>query len=239
VRDTETTFESLEQSTPDFGDFQALTLWLDEGLQRLRELARPAALTLSVEPIEYAPKETAGVWGRYGDSRFRKFVAAAFLADIASYPEPVDQVGFERLMYVMHVFPRGFRVWGATMPDGLWLPVGYSGWYPIPETSFEILEQKTESVRDRMVVPLPTVVPEESYLYLFNFSIIEPLRRTDASRHLLRAFAEDITRQAARGLVAITVSAEGGRVVEQFQMKKTGTILIDGNEESVYTARRP
>ncbi len=239
MRDAEARFDPFEQSTPDFGDFQALGLWLDEGRRRLDELSRPAALSLSVEPIEYAPRETTGLLGRYEDSRFRKFVAAAFLADIASYPEPAEQVGLERLMYVMHVFPRGFRVWGAIMPDGLWLPVGYSGWYPIPETSFEILEQKTKSVRDRMVVPLPNVVPEESFLYLFNFSIIEPLRRTSASRRLVRAFAEDITRQAARGLVATTVSAEGGRVCERFQMKKTGAILIDGNEESVYTVRRP
>lgn len=212
-------------------DWSGATGWLDAGLAALASGVPSAA---AVEAVVH-DEEERGVLGRYGQRRWRSFVLGTFLADLACYPAPVDQVGFERLAYVMHVFPRGFRLWGGEVPGAGWLPVGYTGWYPIAASSFEVLENA--SLRDRMVVPLPAIEPGGSFVYVFNFSIVPQLRGTVASKRLVRALAEDIAAAKARGLAAITVSAEGARVVERFGMKRTGTIEVGGSEEAVYTSR--
>jgi hypothetical protein len=219
-------------------DWSAAAGWLEAGLAALRGLAPSGALAASVEPVIHQEEESSAL-GRYGQRRWRSFVLGTFLADLASYPAPVDQVGFERLAYVMAVFPRGFRLWGCDVGGAGWLPVGYSGWYPIAATSFELLEQKAASLRDRTVVPLPDVEPGGSFVYVFNFSIVPELRQTAASKRLVRALAEDITAARPRGLSAITVSPEGARVVERFGMKRTGAIVIGGGEEQVFTCRAP
>lgn len=217
------------------GDWADADAWLEARLATLKHLALSAS---SMEPVLYE-EESGDVFGRYGRRRWRSFVLGTFLADLACYPEPVDQVGFERLAYVVHVFPRGFRLWGCEVPGIGWLPVGYSGWYPIAATSFELLEQKASSLRDRMVVPLPEVEPGGSFVYVFNFSIVPELRGTPASKRLVRALADDLAAAQPRGLAAITVSPEGARVVERFGMKRTGTLVIGGCEEQVFTSRAP
>lgn len=221
------------------GDWSAAAGWLDAGLAALRALAPSGALAACVEPVvfEEEEKESGGALGRYGQRRWRSFVLGTFLADLACYPAEVDQVGFERLAYVMHVFPRGFRLWGCEVDGAGWLPVGYSGWYPIAATSFELLEQRAESLRDRMVVPLPEIESGGSFVYVFNFSIVPQLRGTEASKRLVRALAGDIAAAKPRGLAAITVSPEGQRVVERFGMRRTGTVKVGGCEEHVFTSR--
>jgi hypothetical protein len=217
------------------GDWSAAAGWLEARLAALKSAAPSAA---AVEPVVHdEEEESGGILGRYGQRRWRSFVLGTFLADLACYPAAADQVGFERLAYVMHVFPRGFRLWGCEVPGLGWLPVGYSGWYPIAATSFELLEQKAESLRDRMVVPLPEIEPGGSFVYVFNFSIVPQLRRTEASKRLVRALAEDLGAAKPLGLSAITVSAEGAKVVERFGMRPTGTVTVGGSVEQVFTAR--
>ena len=64
------------------------------------------------------------------------------------------------------------------------------------------------------------------------------MRGTTCSKQLVRRFAEDVHSVAYQGLVAITVSAEGVRVAERFGMKRSGTLVVSGSEEWVYTVRR-
>jgi hypothetical protein len=220
----------------DFAAPEAMTAWIEAGLAALGGLRPSAELLRSVAAHEAPVGPPSGRLGRHGDASFRRFVAAAFLADLASYPAPVDQVDFARLLYVMHVFPRGFRVWSAEVPGFGRLPVGYTAWVPIAETSFERLEKQASTLRDRMVVPLPEV-EEGGYLYLFNFSIVPALRGTEAARRLVKRYAEDVGAQGARGLAAITVSEDGMRVVGRFGLRRSGSLVIDGAEEFVYTRR--
>jgi len=41
----------------------------------------------------------------------------------------------------MRTFPRGFRLWGARIAGGEWLPLGYTGLIPIAAETFERLER--------------------------------------------------------------------------------------------------
>jgi len=222
---------------PDRGDLHALASWLDERRAFLRDREPSAEWAASVEPLGYSEEAPPGPFGHHGDPLWRAFAWATFLADQASYPEPVDQVDLARLLYVMAVFPRGFRLWGAEAPGLGWVPVGYSGWYPIAESSFELLEQRAASLRDRMVVPLPAVEPEGSFVHVFNFSIVRALRGTVASKRLVRGLAGELAGVRRRGLSAITVSPEGARVVERLGMRRTGTMVVGGCEEGVFTGR--
>lgn len=215
----------------------ALTAWLAARRAFLRDLSPADAWTTSIAPLTHDAPRPEGPLGRHGDPRFRAFALATFLADLACYPEPVDQVDLARLLYVMDVFPRGFRLWGAETPALGWVPVGYSGWYPIAPVTFELLEQRAASLRDRMVAPLPAVEPGGSFLYVFNFSVVPALRGTPTAGRLVRGLAEDLSATPHRGLAAITVSPEGARVVERFGMRRTGTLIVDGCEEAVLTCR--
>lgn len=224
-------------AVPDTADPEALASWLDERRAFLRDAPPSDAWAASVEPLGYGPDAPHGPLGRHGDPRWRAFAMATFLADLASYPAPVDQVDLARLLYVIAVFPGGFRLWGAEAPGLGWVPVGYSGWFPIAESSFTLLEQHPASLRDRMVAPLPAVEPEGSFLHVFNVSIVRPLRGTVASKRLVRGLAGDLAGQRHRGLSAITVSPEGARVMERFGMRRTGTMRVGGCEEGVFTCR--
>ena len=168
-------------AVPDTADLHALATWLDERRAFLRDRPRSDEWAAAVEPLVPALDVPPGPLGRHGDRGWRAFAWGTFLADLASYPAPVDQVDLARLLHVLAVFPGGFRLWGAEAPGLGWVPVGYSGWYPIAESSFTLLEQHPASLRDRMVAPLPAVDPAGSFLHVFNVSIVRPLRGTVAS----------------------------------------------------------
>ena len=224
-------------AVPDLDDPGALTEWLEARRTFLDDLQPTDAWIASPAPLVHDAAPPPGPLGRHADPRWRAFALATFLADLACYPEPVDQVDLARLLYVMSVFPRGFRLWGAETPELGWVPVGYSGWYPIAPATFELLEQKAASLRDRMVAPLPAEEPAGSFVYVFNFSIVRALRGTPASRRLVQGLAEDLAGVRQLGLAAITVSPEGTRVVERLGMRRTGTMVVEGCEEGVFTAR--
>ncbi len=176
-------------------------------------------------------------FGRYEDSTWRKHVLATFMADLASYTEPASRVSFERLAYVMHAFPTGFRVFWAQGPDCRWWPVGYSAWYPMLASAFALLADDAHALRDRMVVPALEPELEGPFVYLFNYSVVGTLRRTPLSSNLVKRLAADIAAANPAGLATIAVSADGCRVAERFGMKRTGVLVLDGVEQFVFAAR--
>jgi hypothetical protein len=180
-----------------------------------------------------------GRFGRYGDAGWRRLVMATFAADLASYPAPVDQVNFERLAYVMHTFPSGFRVWFVRL-GGEWRPVGYSGWHPIAEVDFARLEKDAASLRDRFVRPLAGFQEGPRLAYLFNYSVAPAFVRTKLSADLVKTYAEAVLDKRPEGLAAVTVSEQGASVARKFGLSHVGDIHIgDAPPEAVYVGRGP
>lgn len=231
------------EAVPDPADIAGATRWFEERRAALRGLEPSPATLASFRATEVGRVlgQPAPPFGRHADATFRKLVLAALLADWACYEAPVDQVRFDRLLHVMHVFPAGFRVWWAEAPGAGWLPVGYTGWFPIAAVTFEVLETRAAELRDRALPVLPALEPEPegSYVYLFNYSIVAALRGTDCSRRLVRALADDVGAVRLRGMAAITVSEDGARVAERFGMRRSGVMVVEGVPEHVYTRRLP
>ncbi|EYF03069.1 hypothetical protein [Chondromyces apiculatus] len=229
----------LLAAVPDLTGIAESTAWFEEKRETLRSFVASPTVLASFKPMQVrdvlgAP---AAPFGRYTDAAWRKTVLAVLLADWACYAMPGDQVSFARLVQVLEVFPAGFRLWWAEVPGAGWLPVGYTGWFPIQEVTFETLVSRAGELRDRTLTVLPVVDPEGSFVYLFNYSIVEPLRKTPCARRLLRALAEDLEHISLRGLAAITVSEDGIRVAERFGMGRSGVIWVAGAPDQVFTRR--
>jgi hypothetical protein len=182
-----------------------------------------------------APGPFEGPLGCYASADWRRFALAAFIADWASYPRDADRADFARMMSLVAVFPAGFRVWMADV-GGASLPVGYTGWYPIPAHVFDTLRHKPDVITHRrQIVPLTAMEPGGTSLYLFNYSVVPQLKRTPCSATLLRALADDLRRIAPKGIAAITVSEDGARVARRFGLSHRGEMHSEGEIEQVYT----
>ena len=207
---------------PDFSSWDEAGDWIKKGQNLVVQKNDKIA---SLEWNECQEKGSTS-FGLYSSKAWRKFALATFLADLVSYPTPGDQVNFDRLLFVMHAFPEGFRVWW-TEQEGVWWPVGYTGWYPMLETSFKIFEKEPEKIKNRMVVPNPSSDPQKP-LYLFNFSVIPSLKKSPLSHELMKRFVEDINAQNPSGLTCITVSPEGQHIARRFGMSITGQMDGEG-----------
>lgn len=229
----------LLSNVPDFTSWKEASDWLEEGKRVARQLVPGAILQADMASLEWddiAQKQEAP-FGLYASDKWRKFVLATFLADLVAYPKSSDQVNFERLLYVMHAFPRGFRTWWHKVPDGSWWPMGYTGWYPMLETAFQLFENNPGELKDRMVVPNTHITEQAPYLYLFNFSAAVALKKSNFTQALMQRFVEDISAQKPAGLACITVSEDGMRIANRFGMTRSGAITVDGESEGVFTFR--
>ncbi len=211
------------ESIPEFSDFKNAHAWLKNALKT--ELPSKTAMTY-VEWNDIAEQKDP-LFGYYSVKNWQKFVLATYLADLISYDNPPDQVSFDRLAYVMHAFPQGFRTWFIELPNKTWLPVGYTAFYPMLDTAYELFTNSPERLKDRTVVPAST----SSYLYLFNFSVHPKLKKSSLSKNLMTRYIDDISQQQAEGLACITVSEDGVRIAKRLGMAKRGTI----GQENVYT----
>jgi hypothetical protein len=156
------------------------------------------------------------------DPAFQRFIVAVWAVDQALYPDPVDQCDAEKIAWVAHSFPSGFRLWSA--PDGL--PVGYTAWHPIADATFRLLRDHPEALVDRgQIAPW---APGEA-VYLFHYGLAAPLHRTPASRALLGALADDVAGRPHRA--AVCVSEAGQRVAVRFGLRDRGPVPI-GSERA-------
>ncbi len=202
--------EELFRDVPDFCSWNEASAWIDAE----RSFSPKAREQVAITSFEWRDFAKEGCFGYYQDPLWRKFVLAIFAADLISYPEVDDQVTFDRLLFVMHSFPQGFRLWCMQGEDKKWHPIGYTGWYPMHETIFAIFQNSPEKIQNRCVVPCPN----EPYLYLFNFSVAPHLKIKELTKPLMTRFVEDIKKQKAKGLACITVSDDGKRQAERLGM---------------------
>jgi len=179
-------------------------------------------LALPVDPV-----------GRFGVDRFRRFLGAVLAADWLTYAAPDDRANILRLGFVIDRFPQGFRVWFLATNAG-WLPVGYSGWYPIDAATYRRLVTNDPPISDRAFVPL-TSADSDGYIYIFNYSILPPFRDGVGSRRLLRRLNEEMCAVAPRGMAAITVSPEGAAVAARFGLTFRHTIKVGESFEDIWT----
>jgi hypothetical protein len=170
------------------------------------------------------------------NSDWRAFVLSVYYADLLSYTKKEDQVDFPRLLYILNSFPDGFTVWWALMNNAVY-PVGYTGWYYIEKNVFYHIAMmrydKTIEISNRFFLPSKEKTP---YIYLFNYSIAPPFTHSAYSRVLIKNYADELSALQYNGLFCATVSDDGRRVAEQFNMKKIGVITAHENAtpDSIY-----
>ncbi len=229
---------SLLDNIPDLTDWADISKWVEDGLAQIAaEKSFPGALTaLSMPDIG----DGDPVLGVYGSSEWRKFALGIFLADWACYTKPEDRADFARMLSVTAAFPKGFRLYFCALSDGTQLPVGYTGWYPISENIFNVLEKNPAQITHRgFMVPLKETSKDGNYIYLFNYSIVPQLIGSEHSKTLIRDFAASIGATPQKGISAVTVSAHGIKVAEKFGMTCSGQMSHDGDIENVYIKRGP
>ena len=231
-----TDLKAILAAVPDWVDWPSAARWIKQGQDILK--SSPAIHTFTFanwkdfcEPAVYSS------FGLYPQANWRKFALALFLADLVSYLVPVDQVNFERLLFVFHAYPAGFRIGWVQTASGEWWPAGYTALYPMLETSFQIFENSPEKLRDRMVVPDIRAQPLGAFLYLFNYSVAPDYKKTDFSRALIKSYVADVQGAQPRGLCTVCVSNEGAQVARKFGMSQRGILTLDGDAEDVFTLR--
>lgn len=171
-----------------------------------------------------------------------QFISMTLLADWTSYAPPLyslaDRCAFERMNRVVRSFGEGFRLLLYRLDDGTSVPVGYTGWYPISREIFLQLERQPEKLTDRGLVK-PIALDTDIYVYLFNFSVVQPLRHTRASKMLLSALKADLEEYNKKGLACVTVSEDGKRISHRYGMDVSGEMTHMGEAEEVYTISFP
>jgi hypothetical protein len=181
-----------------------------------------------------------GSLGWHASSAWRRFALGIFAADLACYGTPGEQVTFDRLSYVVSRFPQGFRLWWRGTADRGWLPVGYTGWYPVSETTFERLEAGDPALADRLIPPLTTMpgaAENRPFVYVFNYSADPSSRRSALSKALMQRLDQDLIAARPAGLAAITVSSDGLRIATRFGMKRRAGLDHGAVSESVHAVR--
>lgn len=224
-------------AVPDWADGRP-DAWLDRTLDAIRTSApvdrAPSFACAGFSDLH--PGSVASALGWHADPAWRRFALGLFAADLACYATPGDQVTFDRLSYVVSRFPQGFRLWWRAAADGAWLPVGYTGWYPVTESTFSRLEAGDPTLADRLIPP-ERELGERPFIYVFNYSVEAPSRRSALSRSLMQGLASDLAAANPAGLSAITVSPDGIRNAERLGMARRARLDLPGLVEWIFVGR--
>jgi hypothetical protein len=167
-----------------------------------------------------------------------RLINAALLADWACYATAADRADYRRLRAVMLAFPPGFRLFFCRALAGSFVPVAYTGWYPLTPAAFAKAYDQPGTLTHRGELwPQPVLTPAGDYIWLFNYCILPALRHSAQSRQMLQAYAADLQAIRYRGLAAAVLSDASKRVVARFGMVHTGDMTHDGVTENVYAVR--
>lgn len=221
------------QKIPDLTPWDKIGPWVSNTIKQVANADfssnnfKISAVTLPVTPNN--------MLGAYESADWRRFALGVFAADLACYTNPADQADFPRMLNVVATFPQGFRLYMAEMANGQQLPIGYTGWYPISENIFDVLYNNPQQLTNRsMMAPLKNFEPNQSKVYLFNYSVAEALIGSPTSAKIVKDFAQSFESFPNSGMAAVTVSDHGKRVAEKFGMFYRGDMTHDGEAEGVY-----
>lgn len=141
-----------------------------------------------------------------------------YLADHATYPPPL-QAKWPRFRSSFLAFPRGFTLWW-----GGGIPVGYTAWHPVAPKALQRLD-----VQPTADEPLaPAALGPAPQVYVFNYSLVAPLRKSPFSGMILRTLAAQLAAVQPSRLGAGVVSPEGERVAARFGMRLRGPMKDPG-----------
>ncbi len=227
---------------PDFTHWIDAQKWIEQGLalipvsRRMNQIQEESLVTLEWKDFSgISPSAQETLFGFFPSLNWRKFVLAVFFADLVSYPDPRNQVNFDRLLFILHSYPQGFRVYWSLFPDGSRWPVGYTGWYPMLESQFHLLAQDPQKMKSRMILPaVDDPILSKSFIYLFNFSVAKPFRMTSLSSALMKSYCWDLSQAQAQGLCLIAVSQHGEKMAERLGMSCTGWLGDGMRRDRVY-----
>lgn len=201
---------------------------------RARALVPSPALLATLQAHTLTQADVSGPLGALSTSRGRTFVNATWAADWSAYDADDDRVDHVRLAFVVGLFPSGFTLYTVADTDGARVPVGYAGWYPVTANTLTLLTNHPEEVSHRGQIPPVSAVDPAGALYVFNYSVVAPLRRTIVSRTLLTELSATLDAQPCRRRCAVTVSDDGARVARRLGMTHRADLVVGASMEQVY-----
>lgn len=167
------------------------------------------------------------------DPSFQRFVTATLAADWACYPNESEQVERWRLHHVLSAYPTGFRTY-FIQHQQRWLPVGYSGFYPVSNTLHGELAAGRVPTLDRQSLLPDTSLPHSGLFYVFNYSVVPAFLGSWLSRTLVGDLSAALEHVQPTALCAITVSEAGQRVARRFGMSPVGLVAIGAKPEILF-----
>lgn len=177
-------------------------------------------------------------WDTLNKKERQQSITTVLLADWACYAKPEDRAEYLRLHDIISTFPKGFRIWFCQTINKTYLPVGYTGWYPIARSIFEkALMRPGEITHRRELWPEISLSKGEKYLWVFNYSIIKQLRKSEQSKKMLQTYAADIQAVNPCGLAAAVISEESKSVARKLGMAYIGNMTHAGVSEEVWGVR--
>lgn len=228
-------FEILSASVPDFTDDAAALTWVRHQARVIKSIELSALARDDVFSFTATEACVQNASGTPDASCLGRFGLAMLLADWACYADPATKEAYPHLRQALSAFPLGFRLWMLPYRENASIPVGYTGWHPIPESVFAALRDSPGQFTNRaQITPIRSLGPDRNYVYIFNISIISQLHKTTASKLLIKTLAADLKRQKISGLAVITVSPDGQRIAERFGLRPTGSITHEGQEEEAF-----
>lgn len=227
------TLAAFETTVPDSCNPEKVGAWADA-------LVMPI-MQADLKKTPLSRFDTFGLDDVGGPAALPRFVNMAMLADWVSYAPPLfsiaDRCLYQRMDKVVRSFPRGFQIISCQHDDLGFIPIGYTGWYPIAPEIFDKFMRTPEQLTDRgQAVALAEVDPMGCFVYLFNYSIVQPLRHSKVSKKMLEALTDVLSNYAKMGAACVTVSEDGRRIARRYGLKKTGVMTHMGETEDVLAA---
>jgi len=210
--------------------------WLEGRIEVLRGMEFSDEVRDSFVSFELQEDFVEHLCGAEGSEKWRRFFLGCLLADWVCYDRQVDRADFPRMKYIMSSASRYFRLWLCRAPDGKMTPVGYTGWFPISKFVYEGMLEYHIGANDRGVfLPQRFIAPEDiRYVYVFNISVITPLRNTVCSRRMIKALQRDGLKYSKAGAMAITVDAAGKKFSRLASFEHIGDIKVQGEAEALF-----
>ncbi|MDD3030145.1 MAG: hypothetical protein PHS57_07705 [Alphaproteobacteria bacterium] len=214
--------------------FDEIETWVNQRVAAIQRasFAPECTKTFGAVTLETIPPSP---FGPEASTAWRRFFLATLLADWACYETPQTRVDVARLRYILTTAYPTTRVWGMTLEDGLFTPLGYTCWYPIDPLIAEAVLKNPEAIHDRgLILPLRFVESTKaSHAYLMNISLAPSLRNAECVRKLTHAFQKEIASAAHLTFLAITLDPHEERLCRIGGFSSAAIIEVQGDHEQL------